>query len=192
MTVLVGHPIHFDDLLREEINSEVPRGKIHDAISLRIGQRLQELKARVDKIALEQSLAAAHSHPVPEAERVAGILHQVDWESFGMESYMASVITADHRRERHSVQQSGLPQPVEPSNSASDAKFFTTGFSYEGGIMSRIQSYVNPTELMGFAARGLFLNSGGTENRTQVQIVQPPRAWKQYLAASLSQQWNAC
>lgn len=43
---------------------------------------LKELKAQVDKIALEQSLAAAQFNPVPEAERVAGILHQVDWESF--------------------------------------------------------------------------------------------------------------
>ncbi|CAM8945976.1 unnamed protein product [Rhodiola kirilowii] len=191
VTVLVGHPIHFDDLLNEE-NLDVPRGKLYDAVSLRIGQRLRELKAQVDKIALEESLAASQRHPLLESERVAGFLHQVDWESFGMESFLVSGNTADNRREWNFLQQSDHPQPVEPSNPVVNDRFFRAGITYEGGIMSRISRYVNPTELMGFAARGLFVDSGGTENHAQVQIVQPLRAWKQYLAASLQQQWNAC
>uniref|UniRef100_A0A7N0UZF1 Tafazzin family protein n=1 Tax=Kalanchoe fedtschenkoi TaxID=63787 RepID=A0A7N0UZF1_KALFE len=191
VTVLVGQPIHFDDLLQEENIRDVPRGKLYDAISLRIGQRLQELKAQVERIALEQNFAASRVYSLPEADRMVAILHQVDWESFGMESFMVSGNTSDQRREWH-LQQSDLPQPAEPINRAADDRLFRTGFSHDGGIMSRIRRYVNPTELMGFAARGLFINSEGTQSRTQVHIVQPLRAWKQYLAASLQQQWNAC
>ncbi|CAH9087384.1 unnamed protein product [Cuscuta europaea] len=56
VTILVGDPIVFDDLLAAEGNHNISRGKLYDAVSARIGDRLQKLKTQVDRLAAKQSL----------------------------------------------------------------------------------------------------------------------------------------
>ncbi|KAK9292280.1 hypothetical protein L1049_020244 [Liquidambar formosana] len=187
VTVLVGDPIQFDDILNVEGIQHLSRGKLYDAVSSRIGHRLQELKVQVDKLVLEQAIQL-RNHPLQTTERAAGILQQVDWESFGMGSYIFSEDESSGKQEIQAQSNVGLPHSQEPTSDGC----FRVGFSYEGGIASRIRGYMDPTELMGFAARGLFINRRANENPASVGQVGPLRAWKQFLEANAFQQWNTC
>ncbi|KAG5626081.1 hypothetical protein H5410_011299 [Solanum commersonii] len=73
VTVLVGDPIDFDDLLAAGEKDNMPRGKLYDAVSTRIGDRLQKLKAQVDRLAVQEALQSQDYHD-HVAERAAGIV----------------------------------------------------------------------------------------------------------------------
>ncbi|KAA8545179.1 hypothetical protein F0562_019932 [Nyssa sinensis] len=174
VTILIGDPIHFDDLLDNmDENRNVSRENIYDAVSSRIGNRLQELKVKVDRLAIEQSQNSRHC-----TDRAAEILQQIDWESLGMGSY---IVTED---ESVSLKQDFHAElkinPTHPEESNSPDRYIRMGFSYEGGIMSRIRGYMDPTELMGFAARGIFMNHRVKENRTSDQGIGPLKAWNNF------------
>ncbi|TXG65099.1 hypothetical protein EZV62_006374 [Acer yangbiense] len=131
VTVVIGDPIEFDDLVNEEQNNKhVSRGKLYDAVASRIGHRLQQLKVQVDKLALEQ----------PSVERAMEMLKQFDWESLGMAN---DVVTED-----------GL------FGQESQADAYINGSKRRVLVAwrNRIRGYMEPSELMGFAARGLFMN----------------------------------
>ncbi|KAK3441593.1 hypothetical protein EUGRSUZ_B01913 [Eucalyptus grandis] len=187
--VLIGDPIHFDDLLNMEGLENVSRGKLYDAVTSRIGHRLQELKMLVDKLALEQSMQSC-THSMQNSERVAGILQQVDWESFGIEAEAIS--------EHHPSTQNPHIQPEEricsPKDTVGTDRYFRMGFSYEGGaFMSRMRGYMDPSELMGFAAKGLFMNGYRPKERLEdTRLLGALKAWKQYLEAHVLRNWNTC
>ncbi|KAK3041950.1 hypothetical protein RJ639_002258 [Escallonia herrerae] len=69
-----------------------------------------------------------------------------------------------------SILESHSPQP-----------YFGKGFSHEGGIVSRIRDYMGPTELMGFAARGFFMDRTVKDNVASMQEVGPLKAWHSFL-----------
>ncbi|KAI6684931.1 hypothetical protein NL676_030844 [Syzygium grande] len=187
--VLIGDPIHFDDLLNMEGLEHVSRGKLYDAVASRIGHRLQGLKMLVDKLALEQSMQLC-THSMQNSQRVAGILQQVDWESFGIE--------ADAFAEHYPSTQTPHIQPEEhlagPKDTAGTDRYFRMGFSYEGGgFMSRMRGYMDPSELMGFAARGLFTNVYRPKERLEdTRVLGALKAWKRYMEANVLRSWNTC
>ncbi|KAF5454084.1 hypothetical protein F2P56_023776 [Juglans regia] len=170
VTVIVGDPIHFDDLLNVE-DAHVSRGKLYDDVSSRIGHRLRQLKVQVDRLALEQA-NQLHNHPVQCSEQTAGILQQVDWELFGIGSYFSTKDDSSSRQESQiqlKLDDNYTPRPAsslgQTKLNVSDSQelgshnwYFRMGFSNEGGIVSRIHGYMDPTEIMSFAARGLFMN----------------------------------
>ncbi|XWS57502.1 hypothetical protein CRYUN_Cryun09bG0179600 [Craigia yunnanensis] len=186
VTVLIGDPVHFDDLLNVEETTDASRGKLYDAVASRIGHQLQNLKVQVDKLALEKSIRV-ENYNKDGAERAADILHQVDWDPFGLGS---DEFLVDESSVEEAPVQLKL-SATSPEESTPD-RYFRMGFSYEGGISSRIRNYMDPTELMGFAARGLFMNRRPNENRSSITDVRPLRAWKQFFEANLLQQWNTC
>uniref|UniRef100_A0A5B7BCX3 Phospholipid/glycerol acyltransferase domain-containing protein n=1 Tax=Davidia involucrata TaxID=16924 RepID=A0A5B7BCX3_DAVIN len=174
VTVLVGDPIHFDDLLDNmDENQNVSRGDLYDAVSSKIGNRLQELKVQVDRLAVEQSLKS--QNPESCTDRAVGILQQIDWESLGMGSYIDTEDESFSLRQDFQAELEINPTQAKEPNSPN--RYFRMGFSYEGGIVSRIRGYMDPTELMGFAARGLFLDRRVKENQTSDQEVGPLKAW---------------
>ncbi|KAJ4967950.1 hypothetical protein NE237_014651 [Protea cynaroides] len=188
VTVLVGDPIQFDDLLLSVNDTQqASREALYDVISSRIGQRLHELKVQVDKLAFEQ-LLQFEGH-LPNAQRANGLLQQVDWEAFGMASY---ILTEDNSSLRPVIQ-TQLEKNLDEAPRQTSDKYLSRGFSCEGGIMSRIHGYMDPTGLMGFAAKGLFVN-----NRIQklkcasFQEINPLRVSKQFLEANIFQQLNCC
>ena len=186
VTVLIGDPIHFDDLFSVEETTDASRGKLYDAVASRIGHQLQNLKVQVDKLALEKSIQL-ENYNKDGSERAADILHQVDWDPFGLGSdeYLVDESSVEEARDQLKL------SDTSPEESTPD-RFFRMGFSCEGGISSRIRSYMDPTELMGFAARGLFMNRRPNENCSSISDVRPLRAWKQFFEANLLQQWNTC
>ncbi|XP_030544834.1 tafazzin [Rhodamnia argentea] len=187
--VLIGDPIHFDDLLNMEGLKHVSRGKLYDAMASRIGHRLQELKILVDKLALEQSLQLC-THSMQDSPRVAGVVQQVDWESLGIE--------ADAYSKLHPSTQTPHIRPEEhlsgPKDTAGTDRYFRMGFSYEGGaFMSRMRGYMDPLELMGFAAKGLFVNGYRPKEKPEdARVLGALKAWKQYMEANVSRNWNTC
>lgn len=179
VTVLLGDPIHFDDILDAEGVENISRGKMYDAVASRIGQRLQQLKVQVEKLALEQSVEFQQA-AAGITDRAADMLQQVDWGSFGAGSHV-------------STEERDLPCEPRPSQELlSSDRYFRIGFSYDSIIISRMRGYMDSTELLGFAARGLFMNFRAREPTASIRDVGPVRAWKQFLEANLLGQWNAC
>ncbi|CAK7340643.1 unnamed protein product [Dovyalis caffra] len=180
VTVLVGDPIHFDDLLNVGGVENMSRGKLYDAVASRIGQQLQRLKVQVEKLASEQSVKLQQA-TAGITDRAADMLQQVDWGSFGA----GSTKDKDLLCEIQSSQDATYQQ--EPRSSD---RGFRIGLSYESGIISSMRGYMDSTELLGFAARGLFMNYRAKENTASVRDVGPVRAWKQFLEANLLGQCN--
>lgn len=179
VTVLLGDPIHFDDILDAEGVENISRGKMYDAVASRIGQRLQQLKVQVEKLASEQSVEFQQA-AAGITDRAADMLQQVDWGSFGAGSHV-------------STEERDLPCEPRPSQELlSSDRYFRIGFSYDSIIISRMRGYMDSTELLGFAARGLFMNFRAREHTASIRDVGPVRAWKQFLEANLLGQWNAC
>ncbi|GAY57441.1 hypothetical protein CUMW_179480 [Citrus unshiu] len=172
VTVLIGDPIEFDDLVDEEQTKYLSRGKLYDAVASRIGHRLKKLKLQVDRLALEQ----------PSAECVADILHMVDQESLGLQNHFLN--------EDYSLAQEALVQSKLDITHTQERSFFRMGLSYGDAFASRMRGYMDPTELMGFAARGLFMNGRTTDIAAIVRERGPLRAWKQYMEANLLGKWN--
>ncbi|KAJ3696410.1 hypothetical protein LUZ61_000115 [Rhynchospora tenuis] len=153
--VVVGDPLSFDDLLpnKNEVLDPESREILYDLVSSRIGRKLQELKTQADKLALEKSLQIS----VQNESYSLTIWQHVDWEAFGMDYLLESSDTATHidaKREglKHVDQ---LLVPYEESN------VYTTAndrFCHREGILSQVPGYMKPSELVGFAARGLFVN----------------------------------
>ncbi|KAL0006022.1 hypothetical protein SO802_013583 [Lithocarpus litseifolius] len=211
VTVLIGDPIRFDDLLNVEEEAHVSRGKLYDAVALRIGHRLHELKAQLDELALEQAMQL-QKQPVQSTDRTAEILQLVDWDSFGMGGYLSSEDDSLLRQESHnlsriddatchqglasSLRQETKMQPklnaTHPQEPASSDRCFKVGLSYGNGLVSRMRGYMDPTELMGFAASGLFVNLRPKEFSANYREVGPLKAWKQFLEDNVFRQWNHC
>lgn len=167
--------------------TDASRGNLYDAVASRIGHHLQNLKVQVDKLSLEQSIQL-ENHNKDGAERAASILHQIDWDPFGLGSNESMVDELPAEETRVHLK----PSSLCPEESTPD-RDFSMGFTCEGGISSRTRSYMDPTELMGFAARGLFMNRRPQKNYTSISDnVRPVRAWNQFVEANLLQQCNAC
>lgn len=177
--MIVGDPINFDDILHMEKGPDVPRKRLYDAVAARIGDRLHELKAQVDTIAMEQEMRL-QGHSPHSTERAYGILQQVDWESLGMDSFISSA-QDDSVERRETVD---LPNTsISQQHLQSDSKI--VGFSY------RMRGYMDQMELMSFAARGFFMHNNETKNSAAFSRgIGPLKAWKRFFEAHLLRQWN--
>lgn len=179
VTVIVGDPINFDDILNMEKGPDVPRKRLYDAVAARIGDRLYELKAQVDTLAMEQETRLQDRSP-HSSERVSGILQQVDWELFGMNDFLSSADDDSMQTPETVV----LPNTsVSEQHQQSHSK--RVGFSY------RMRGYMDQMELMSFAARGLFMNNNETKDSSGFsREIRPLKAWKQFFDAHVLKQWN--
>ena len=157
------------------------RGKLYDAVSARIGERIRKMKAQVDRLALEQ-LLQSQNYPWTCTDRAAGILRQVDWESLGMEHYIG---LDEQEAPKQNVVTEQKAEHINVKENNAQNRYFRMGLSYEGGIVSRIRGYMDPTELMGFAARGIFTSSRVDEGFVNLQNNNPLKAWKNFMEGHL-------
>ncbi|KAM3378072.1 tafazzin [Capsicum galapagoense] len=180
VTVLVGDPIEFDDLLAAGEKENMPRGKLCDAVSTRIGDRLHMLKAQVDRLAVQAALQSQH-YLDHIGERAAGIVQHVDWEALGMDNYMS--IEEDHVSPPAQEPSSEPPLVEKQVEENSQDRYFRLGFSRESGIVSRIKGYMDSTELMLFSARGLVSSSSSSrvkENFENIQEIASLEDWNNF------------
>ncbi|KAK8946327.1 N-acylphosphatidylethanolamine synthase [Platanthera zijinensis] len=173
VTVVVGDPIPLEDLIMDDAE-DVSRGVLYDAVSSRISHVLRDLKFEADKLALE------HAGRAHKPDRGYEFWQQVDWEAFGMEGIMrpdenripSKPPFFDRSKRDHNQLQ----------ETSSGSRTVRAGFSYGGGIVSRVRGYMNPTEFMGFAAGGLFKNGRfvGDEDRGNDLIFFPAKWWRSF------------
>ncbi|WOL00433.1 hypothetical protein Cni_G09146 [Canna indica] len=186
VTVVIGDPICLDDLLIDKDDPQhVSTGILYDAVSSRIGHQLHDLKIQVDQLALEQ-ISESKDYAVDGREIGCGVWQQVDWEAFGMGNYMQE----DHPQMSHQVTHDqpmqNLDQPATPTSQLNRMGLFD-----EGGIMSRIHGFMHPSELMGFAARGLFISGRIKDESPEIfRDASPFMAWKKFIERNMFQQWN--
>ncbi|ERN02214.1 tafazzin isoform X1 [Amborella trichopoda] len=181
VTVLVGDPIEFDDLLLSLGRyPNISRRALYDAVSSRIGNRLEELKTHVEKLDLELRILGEAWQPEKD-RRVSEIMEQVDWEAFGFGNFIlgaqdTSPVQPTHL---HSVEARNYSWGLK-TNPIAKNRYATMGFSYEGGITSRLCRFMDPTELVGFAAKGLMMSSRKKEKYLSSDVT-PLRAWRLFL-----------
>lgn len=152
--VVVGDPINFNDLIvdNSDDTQHISRGILYDKATQRIGQRLQELKAEVDRLAAEQQSEVQNYYIHNTVDDGYRLWQQVDWEAFGIGSSMSS-------SEPSAVQEppkQGEPEPHLEEQSVSPVPSAAT--SYDVGVPHWFRRHMDPSELMGFAARGLLKN----------------------------------
>ncbi|KAJ1286961.1 hypothetical protein BS78_03G392700 [Paspalum vaginatum] len=150
--VVVGDPINFDDLLVENSDDTqlISRGTLYDRATQRIGQRLQELKVQVDRLAAQQQSELQNRNVSNDGYL---LWQQVDWEGFGIGSSMLSSepsLVQEPSKEAEPEPLLGVEQSVSAAPNAAT--------SYNVAVPHWFQRHVDPSELMGFAARGLIKN----------------------------------
>lgn len=192
-------------MLDVEEAQRMSREKLYDVAASRIGSRLHQLKVQVDRLAHEQAMHV-HRRLVRSEEQAAGILQQVDWELFGMRSYLSIEDDSSLRQETEIPARLDVECSQQPASLSQETEIqprVNVDYSQEfashnwcskvngHGIVSRMPGYIDPTELMGFAARGLFMNLRSKELYA-IHEVGPVKAWKQFFEANLFQQWNYC
>ena len=162
-----------------EKEPDVPRKVLYDAVASRIGGQLHQLKVQVDTLAIEQEkhFQVHSSHSI---ERASGILQQVDWELFGMGSFLSEDDDSKQRQETVTRPNMSVTQTQQSQSDQS----WRVGFSY------RMRGYMGQMELMSFAARGIFMNNETKNSMGCSRGIGPLKAWKQYLEANLLRQWN--
>ncbi|XP_010464077.1 PREDICTED: tafazzin-like [Camelina sativa] len=178
VTVIIGDPIHFNDILGTEGAKHVSRKHLYDAVSSRIGQRLYDLKTQVDKVSLEQEESMMSHDAKTSSERAAEILHRVDWDSFGMGAQFSEESSANSNKQTAQTDDGNVRYPKR-------------GVSSEGAISLKIKKFMDSTEMMGFAARGLFMNE--YKSWGESAKIRPLKTWKEYLnRGGLRQDTHTC
>ncbi|KAJ3676165.1 hypothetical protein LUZ60_003577 [Juncus effusus] len=183
--VVIGDPISFDDLLidKSESLNNLARGNLYDEISSRIGLKLQELKILVDKLALEQELQIQTNNLQNQNLNSHDIFQHVDWEAFGIDN-LVTYSTNDNNTSQINSKKEDLKDSTQLREKEKDVVSSNSSKKWE--FYGRIRGYMNPNELMGFAARGLFVNGrfleDGCEKRRHV--------WKEFFEGNLVPRWN--
>ncbi|XP_051145672.1 uncharacterized protein LOC127261381 isoform X2 [Andrographis paniculata] len=173
VTILVGEPISFDDIIEGDRES-IPRGELYDAVSARISIHLRNLKLQVEALAIEQALHL-QNNPSHSPERAAELLQNIDWESHGITNHM-SVENPAPREHAHTLSVEPTPTPTRLYAQETNLQF------QEGGFVSRIRGYMDSTELMVFSARGLLSHRRTTTNTYLpiLESVSPLKAWNNF------------
>jgi len=151
--VVVGDPINFDDLMidNSDDTQHISRGILYDKATQRIGQRLQELKVEVDRLASERQSELRNHHLQNVSDGGYRLWQQVDWEGFGIGS---SMLSSEPSFVQEQSKEAEPEPPLEVEQSLSPAPSAAISFN----VPHWFQRHVDPSELMGFAARGLIKN----------------------------------
>lgn len=187
VTIIIGDPIEFEDLLNSGSAQNVSRGKLYDAVASRVGNRLLEMKLQVEKLAHDYALNM-ENHSRSSTERAAMILQQIDWDSFGIGSFTSIDYNSPTKQETQTQPDLDVSSAERP---VSDW-YFRMRLSQEGGFISRMRGYIDPTEFMSFAARGFFRNYRTGGNSEFGEANRPLKAWKRFVEANVqrgSGQW---
>ncbi|BBN00060.1 monolysocardiolipin acyltransferase [Marchantia polymorpha subsp. ruderalis] len=189
VTVIVGDPIELDDLVQKHSEEGLPKAVLYDAIALRIEKRMWTMKKELDEL-VATNRSRDSRMKVHMVENVDGIWQYVDWEAQGFLSnesdserrsrFSMSGVTqgtsvkfsdVTHRTEEDIEANKLEPEPVNTKHYPESESEVTLTDIYHGAV-KRIQGHMDPSMLMGFAARS-FLRYG-----PRFQDVEDSRSWK--------------
>ncbi|XP_051227962.1 uncharacterized protein [Lolium perenne] len=170
--VVVGDPINFDDLIADSSDDtqHISRGILYDKASERIGQQLQQLKVKVDRLAAEHRAELQNRQTDNTVNEGCRVWQQVDWDTFGVGSMLpsaehSSVQELPTKQVQHELlmaeQSISPPKQAEPEphlEEQSVPPVPTAAIPSNLGIPHWFSRHADASELMGFAARGLFKN----------------------------------
>jgi monolysocardiolipin acyltransferase len=169
--VVVGDPINFDDLITDNSDDtqHISRGILYDKASERIGQQLQQLKVKVDRLAAEHRAELQNRHTDNTVNEGCRVWQQVDLDTFGVGSMLPSAEHSSVQELPKQVQHELLmaEQSISPPKQAEPAPHLeeqsvppvpSAAIPSDLGIPHRFSRHADASDLMGFAARGLFKN----------------------------------
>ncbi|RLN23069.1 hypothetical protein C2845_PM07G33770 [Panicum miliaceum] len=184
--VVVGDPINFDDLIIDNSDDTQPisRGTLYDKATQRIGQRLHELKVEVDRLASEQQSELQNHHIQNVSDDGYRLWQQVDWEGFGIGS---SMLPSEPSFVQEQSKEDEPEPPLEVEQSHSPAPSAAISFN----VPHWFQRHVDPSELMGFAVRGLIKNGKFLEEcYRELQEPATLNSWWQSQAYNAVPRWS--
>ncbi|GLJ47131.1 hypothetical protein SUGI_0995110 [Cryptomeria japonica] len=176
VTVLIGDPIRVDDLFMAGKEQGLSKMEIYDAISQRVGEGLQELKNELDELVYQNSLEISNSHYLSTMEKVNGAFQFDEWETHDFSSCEKVIENGDvvhlylvrSKSESHALSQKNLKTNdthnqvngiQKNQNFLREGDILAENVGFQGGIVSRVKEFMDPSELMGFAARGMLMNA---------------------------------
>ncbi|RCV28912.1 hypothetical protein SETIT_5G440500v2 [Setaria italica] len=180
--VVVGDPINFDDLIidNSDDTQHTSRGILYDKATQRIGQRLQELKVEVDRLAAEQQSELQNHNIHNVSDDGYRLWQQVDWEGFGIgNSMLSSEPSAVQEQSKEAEPELRLEVEQSVSPAPSDV-----------AVPNWFQRHVDPSELMGFAARGLIKNGKLEEGYRELQEPTTLNTWWWSQANNAVPRWS--
>ncbi|KAL2652088.1 hypothetical protein R1flu_020216 [Riccia fluitans] len=195
VTVLVGDPIRLDDLIKQHTEDGLSRAILYDAIALRIEERMWNMKKELEELVAiselrEEENANVKIHMVRNMD---GNWQYVDWEAQGflsgdVDSHPVGTMARGGGIRDVSAEHSELPQCI-PENEIADimepeipnSKHYPDNESevtlidiYHGAV-KRIQGHMDPSVLMGFAARSFLKYGARSEEEKESQTW---RCWR--------------
>ncbi|KAK8454398.1 hypothetical protein SEVIR_5G447000v4 [Setaria viridis] len=180
--VVVGDPINFDDLIidNSDDTQHTSRGILYDKATQRIGQRLQELKVEVDRLAAEQQSELQNHNIHNVSDDGYRLWQQVDWEGFGIgNSMLSSEPSAVQEQSKEAEPEPRLEVEQSVSPAPSDV-----------AVPNWFRCHVDPSELMGFAARGLIKNGKLEEGYRELQEPTTLNTWWWSQANNAVPRWS--
>ncbi|CAM6120598.1 unnamed protein product [Calypogeia fissa] len=202
VTILVGDPIYVEDLVKKHVEEGLSKAVLYDAITLRIESTIWKMQKELDEL-VEQSNRLASEKACKRVEmthKVQGIWQYADWEaqgyflddaSTGAESVIASnAMSGDGKltpsgsstcaaEELGAGRLDGQPYPGDGELRLTDIY---------SGTLNRIQSRIDPSMFMGFAARGLLASRAKLDDRLESLS---RRYWRQ-MSALENNSWHTC
>ncbi|CAM6102166.1 unnamed protein product [Calypogeia fissa] len=197
VTILVGDPICVEDLVKKHVEEGLSKAVLYDAITLRIESTIWKMQKELDEL-VEQSNRLASEKAckrVEVTEKVQGIWQYADWEAQG---YFLDDASTGAKSVIASNAMSGDGK-LTPSGSSTCAAGRLDGQPYPGdgelrltdiysGALNRIQSRIDPSMFMGFAARGLLASRAKLDDRLESLS---RRYWRQ-MSALENNSWHTC
>lgn len=201
VAILVGDPIYVDDLVKKHLEEGLSKAVLYDAIALRVEGTMWRMKKELDDLVAQSNQSARERVCVKldMTDKVQGIWQYADWEAQGFlpddvgtraKSVFASNDTSDDGKltpetSTH-AQDLGAGRLDGHANPGSGGQLLLTDIYSE--TWNRIQSRIDPSMFMGFAARGLLASRAkldyGLESLSR-------RYWRQ-MSALESTAWYTC
>lgn len=201
--VVVGDPINFDDLMADNSNDSqhISRGDLYDKVTERIGQRLQQLKVEVDRLAAEQKAELQNRCTADTVNDGYKVWQRVDWESFGIGNMLSSAEHSSAQEPPKQIQHEVLlaeqtvsspATQAEPEPRLEEEQSIFSPISRDAGVPHWFSRHTDASEFMGFAARGLVRN--GRYMQEGYWQCQEPSAfnawWEAQTSTAMMPRWS--
>lgn len=207
VTVLVGDPIIVDDLVRKYTEEALSKAVLYDAIALRIEGTMFRMKKELEELVVAQSKSHAIEEEaytrVPMAQKVQNIWQYADWESQGflldgtsrhvdggnVDGGNVDSRNVDGRNVDGRFASSESSISVEEDvDCAADVGELRSTDNYREALINRIQSRMDPSMFMGFAARGLW----ASRSKLDDGLESLSRRYRRQMSALESTAWHTC
>ncbi|KAL3699792.1 hypothetical protein R1sor_017814 [Riccia sorocarpa] len=176
VTVLIGDPVSLDDLVKKHTEEGISRAILYDAIALRIEERMWNMKKELEELVATSELREKENEDIKVhlVRNMDGIWQYVDWEAHGFlspdvhrhpiggdipEKFVEHSELSHCGRDNDNTTADVVESEISNAKHYPDSESEVTLMDIYHGAVKRIQGHMDPSMLMGFAARS-FLKYG--------------------------------